>query len=124
MYAIRSYYVAEDGTRADYRVIFHYQPPSSVPAKFFNYSVQFNNIWVNGFIENNVINLNVPYGTDLSNAFCYLSINIKSKVYLNGLRQVYNPVDYTKEIVYKVVAEDGVTFDVYRVKINVEPAVV
>jgi len=114
--------LAEDGTRADYRVIFHYQPPSSVPAKFFNYSVQFNNIWVNGFIENNVINLNVPYGTDLSNAFCYLSINIKSKVYLNGLRQVYNPVDYTKEIVYKVVAEDGVTFDVYRVKINVEPA--
>ena len=97
--------VAEDGSVKFYNLVVKVVKSSSKLISAFSFAAPA----VNGTINNGIISVNVPKGTDITNLIAKFTSSPKSTVYIKDVEQVSGTTvnNFSDTVVYTVVAEDG-----------------
>ncbi len=73
--------------------------------------------------DNGTVNIEVEYGTDITQLVAEFKLSKKATAYVNGVMQEskVSVNDFTNPVIYTVVAEDGVTTQDWIVTVSIEP---
>jgi hypothetical protein len=111
---------AEDGSTHNYivKVIIASKPKSSEKRLL---SFEFPDLLVKGLISNNVINLEIPSNSDLKSIKAKFSVSPLAKLFIGNTEQISELTfnDFSKPIIYTVMAEDSSTVD-YSISIKTQ----
>ncbi len=108
--------VAEDGSVKYYDLIVKVVKSSSKLISAFSFAAPA----VNGTINNGIISVNVPKGTDVTTLIAKFTSSPKSTVYVKDVAQVSGTTvnNFSDTVVYTVVAEDG-SSTIFKVVVTV-----
>jgi hypothetical protein len=114
--AVKIKVVAEDGSERWYDLIVKIVKSSSKLLSAYKFTTPA----ATATITDNIVNISVPKGTDVTALVATFTSSAKSTVYVNDVAQVSGttPNNFTDTVVYKVVAEDG-SFNVYKVVVTI-----